>query len=325
MSSIIKTDIEARVTMVQRNIFTLKCEYGYIHGRLRSKFFNEDMNFPVIGDYVDITYNDKGDSIINSLHERYSYFSRVDRNGHAEGYAKTVREQVLAANFDYVFIVASLNHDFNLNRLARYISTGLQSGATPIVVLTKADLCKDVDKYIGQVHELSDKVNVIAVSAVTGQGMEQLSEYLKTGNTVVFLGSSGVGKSTLTNAITGEELMKVNGIREKDSRGHHTTTHKQLIETSSGVSVIDTPGIRELGMWDVDEGIEDTFEDITELTHQCRFSNCRHESEPGCAVKAALENGTLTKQKWKIYKNLKRDNQWGISRSADRSRRYTGR
>lgn len=317
-------EIKARVTMVQRDIFTLKCEHGEVHARLRSRFYKENKDFPVIGDYVDITYISNGDSIINNVYERKSYFSRLNRSGHAEGYVKNAKEQVLAANFDYVFIVTSLNNDFNLGRLARYISTGLQSGATPVVILTKSDLCSDIDKYIKQVQELSDKVKVIAVSAVTGDGMDQLNEYLKAGNTVVFLGSSGVGKSTLTNIIAGKELMKVSGIREKDSRGHHTTTYKQLIEMPSGVSVIDTPGIRELGIWDVSEGIEDTFEDIVNLIQQCKFSNCRHETEPGCAIKAALKDGTLTAKRWKIYNNLKRDNQWGISKAADRSRKSAG-
>lgn len=303
--------MHATVCEVQRELFTLLCEQGEIHAKLRGAFYKENSIFPVVGDKVLVCFNQNGDSIIEKVLERESKFSRTDFSGHAAGYVKTIKEQVLAANFDYVFIVDSLNKNFNLNRITRYISVTMKSGAKPVVVLTKADLCDNVDYYVREVKSISEKLDICVISATTGIGMKQLDAYLKSGNTIVFLGSSGVGKSTLLNAIAGEEIMKVSDIRENDSKGRHTTTHRQLIMLPSGVAIIDTPGIRELGLWDASEGIDDTFSDITKLFGDCKYSNCSHTTEPGCAVKNAIENKTISSERWNLYRQLRNEDEWG--------------
>ncbi|MDR7855543.1 ribosome small subunit-dependent GTPase A [Tissierella sp.] len=310
--------IIARVNEVQRELFRVLCQYGETNAKLKGTFYKDKMNkdYPVVGDYVLLKYNENGYSLIEEICERKSYFSRTDFSGHAAGYVKTVKEQVIAANFDYVFILSSLNHDFNLNRLTRYISVSLQSGGKPIVILTKADECHNPDTYIEQVKSISQKADVFAISAKTGYGMKQLDMYIQAGKTIVFLGSSGVGKSTLVNAIAGEEIMAVSNIRENDSKGRHTTTHRQLIELASGVIVIDTPGIRELGMWDAEKGINDTFSDVIQLFDKCKYRNCIHDKEPGCAVNQAIKEGILSRERWKTYCQLSKENQWGKNKSA---------
>ena len=217
------------------------------------------------------------------------------------------RDQAVAANFDFVFIMQSLNMDFNPKRLERYLTLAWQSGATPVILLTKADLVDDYWDYLTAVERVAAGVNTHVVSAHTGHGLERLNAYLQPGKTVVFLGSSGVGKSSLVNALAGEVIMTVNSIREDDSKGRHTTTHRQLTRLKSGVMIIDTPGMRELGMWDVSEGLGDAFVDVEKFMGRCRFSDCRHESEPGCAVRAALDRGELDISRWESYRKLKEE------------------
>ncbi len=311
-----KEKIRGRVCKVQRELFTVLTEYGECNARLKGNFRKNSKDYPVIGDYVQLVLNPYGDSVIEELEERKSVFRRTDFKGHLAKYVKTVNEQVLAANFDYVFIVDSLNQNYNANRITRYISTTLQSGAKPIVILTKADLCENPEVYVEEIKKISDKADVYAVSAKTGMGMEALNPFLKAGSTIALLGSSGVGKSTLINTIAGEELMKVSGIREDDAKGRHTTTHREMIVLPSGVCVIDTPGIRELGMYDVQEGIQDTFEDITNLFAGCKFRNCRHDTEPGCAIKRAIADKELSSERWNLYCKLMKENNWGVSKAV---------
>ncbi len=299
--------IPARVTAVYKERYELICEYGQAFGRLKASiYYNEQYeSFPTTGDFVLIQYNLSGDSQIIKTLERKSKFSRNDFSGHAVGYVKTVKEQVVASNFDYVFIMLSLNHDFNLKRIERYLILSWQSGAVPVVILTKSDLVNDYMQQLRDVEKIASGVGVFAVSAKTGHGIDLLSGYLKQGKTIVFLGSSGVGKSSLVNALAGEEIMAVNEIREDDSRGRHTTTHRQLIMLPSGVMVIDTPGMREIGIWDVDEGLGEAFTDVEKYFGKCRFSDCRHKSEPGCAVKEAIAKGELSKERWNSYLQIK--------------------
>jgi len=182
-----------------------------------------------------------------------------------------------------------------------------QSGAIPAVILTKTDLVDDYSTQLRETEKIAKNAGVYAISAFTGQGLDELSDYLKPRKTLVFLGSSGVGKSSLVNALAGENLMAVKEIREDDSRGRHTTTHRELIMSPSGVMIIDTPGMRELGLWDVDEGLDEMFGDIERYFGKCRFSDCQHESEPNCAIKSAIENGELSPERWESYLSLKRD------------------
>ena len=245
--------VPARVTAVHKERYELVCEHGEIYGRLKTKeYFVGYEEFPTTGDFVLINYNPTGDSLIIHTLPRKTFFSRRDPTP-GRG------EQVVASNFDYVFIMQSLNQDFNIKRLERYLTLGWQSGATPIVVLTKADLLNDNNGYIQAVKKIATGVPVYAVSSKTGIGLETLSAYMEPGKTIVFLGSSGVGKSSLVNALAGEEIMTVNGIREDDSKGRHTTTHRQLVMLKNGSMVIDTPGMRELGMWDISTGIKEAF------------------------------------------------------------------
>ena len=296
-----------RVSEVQRDRYTLLGDTGEIYGKLKGSLYH-NKQYPVVGDYVEVSCNPQGDSLIERICERRTYLSRPDRSGHADGYVKTLVEQPMAANFDYVFIVTSLNQNFNSGRIARYIAVTIQGGGVPVVILSKADLCENAEHYIAEVKGISDKTDVIAISAVTGEGMAQLQSYFKEGVTIALIGSSGVGKSTMLNAIAGKEVMKTGGIREEDGKGRHTTTHRQLFVLENGITIIDTPGMREIGVCDIDDGIEDTFSDVTELFTKCRFGNCRHDTEPDCAVKRALQTGKLSEKRWRMYVRLHQEN-----------------
>lgn len=310
----------ARVSEVQRDLFTVIYAEREVKARLKGIFYKGDSLFPVVGDYVVITYQTSGESIIEKICERKTSFSRLDLLGHNSVFAKNIKEQILAVNFDIVFIVSSLNQNFNINRIARYLSVSYQSGAKPVVVLTKLDLCDNPDDYIKQVNSLNKEVEICTISSITKQGLEQINQYLKPNTSIVFLGSSGVGKSTLVNLIAGKEIMEVNGIRESDAMGRHTTTYRQLLVLENGITIIDTPGIRELGLLNVEEGINTTFSDITELIHQCKFSNCSHQNEPGCAINYALLNSKLDKNRWKLYLSLQNENEWGRRKSAKKNK-----
>ena len=291
--------IPARVTAVHKERYEIVCEYGITHARLKTKeYYVDAQDFPTTGDYVMVNYIANGDSQIITTLPRKTFFSRREPG-------PIPRDQAVAANFDYVFIMQSLNMDFNPRRLERYLTLAWQSGATPVILLTKADLVEDYRDYLTRVERVAAGVNTHVVSAHTGYGLERLNAYLQPGKTVVFLGSSGVGKSSLVNALAGEDIMAVQNIREDDSKGRHTTTHRQLIRLKSGVMIIDTPGMRELGMWDASEGLSDAFADVEAFLGKCRFSDCRHESEPGCAVKGAIAAGELDISRWESYRKLK--------------------
>lgn len=293
-----------RICEIQKNTYVIRFWEEELQGKLKGCFQNEGRPLPVVGDYVTFLYHPDGDCVITAVCERRSLLKRADQSGHAAPYVKHMQEQEMAANFDYVFIVTSLNENYNLNRIARYVSVTLQGNGIPVVVLTKSDLCGNPGRYVREAEALSEKVRVHAVSALHGIGMEELREYVSPGSTVVLLGSSGVGKSTLVNALAGREIMKTKEIRSGDAKGRHTTTHRQMIFLENDAVIIDTPGMRELGLCEAAEGIEETFSDIAELAEQCRFRDCRHDTEPGCMVKKALEDGMLTKERYALYRKL---------------------
>ncbi len=284
-----------RICQVQKNIYKIRFFEKEILAKLKGAYTGE---LPVVGDYVTFVYNQQGESVITSLCERKSLLKRP----------KNMKEQAMVANFDYVFIVSSLNENYNYNRIARYVSLVLQGGGIPVVVLTKADLCSNPGRYVREIEGLSDQVHVHTISALYGIGLDELKGYMIPGKTIAILGSSGVGKSTLINALAGQNIMETGAIREYDAKGRHTTTHRELVELDNGVTLIDTPGMRELGMGDVGDGIDETFSDIMELASKCRFRDCRHDTEPGCAVKAALKAGLLSPERFELYKSLQREN-----------------
>lgn len=314
-----KEIVEGFVTAVHRDRYEVRANDLDLYGRLKTSIYYSEKGheeFPTVGDNVLLEYNSMGDSLIVKTKERKSKFSRKDPD---DGRG----EQTIAANFDYVFIMMSLNFDFNLKRLERYLTASWQSGAVPVIVLTKVDIGEDVEEKIAKVSQIAVGVDICPISSLTGEGMEGLEKYLEPNQSIVFLGSSGVGKSTVTNYLLGREIMETGEIREDDSKGHHTTTYRQLFILENGAKIIDTPGMRELGMWVVDEGMEQSFSDVHELIQECRFGDCTHTNEPGCAVSHALEIGILSNERWKNYLKLLRESRFQAAKENRNKNRET--
>jgi len=264
-----------------------------ITGRMRHEAASA-AELPAVGDWVVLR-----DDTIQAVLPRRSAFSRK------AAWAPT-EEQVLAANLDAVFVVSGLNGDLNLRRLERYLTLAWESGATPVLVLTKADLCEDVGAALLEVEQVALGVATHAVSNVSGSGLDELASHLAPARTIALLGSSGVGKSTLANRLAGEELQLTREIAE-DGRGRHTTTSRQLIRLPGGALLVDTPGLREIQLWDADDGIQEAFADVDELAADCRFNDCAHLREPGCAVQAAIDEGRLPRERLQSYRQLQRE------------------
>ena len=260
-----------------------------------------------------IQWNPTGDSMIYETLKRESSFSRTASTSDRNHKLHNQHEQLVAANFDYVFIIQSLNNNFNLHRIERYLSLAWESGGVPVIVLTKMDLVSNVQEYIKQVENIAFGVEIYAVSCVTKQGLDNLEKYFSKGNTIVFLGSSGVGKSTLVNTLYGKEVMKTSEIREEDSRGRHTTTSRNLIMLPNGAMIIDTPGMRELGMWDAESGISKTFQDIEKYLGMCKYSNCTHTNEPGCKILEAIEKGEIQRERFEEYLKLQKESEYNTN------------
>lgn len=269
-----------------------------ISGKLRYSA-GDLTDYPAVGDFVMIDREDgnDGNAIIHQILNRKSAFVR-----RAAGTANAL--QVVAANIDLVFICIALNNDFNLRRLERYLAIAWDSGATPVVVLTKADLCGGLTEKTAALDRVAAGVDVVVTSSLEEDGHTAILPYLVPGRTVAFIGSSGVGKSTLINRLLGQDLLETREVR-KDDKGRHTTTRRELIVLPTGGAVIDTPGMRELGVESGD--LARTFADIDELARQCRFSDCQHENEPGCAVRKAIADGLTTEERLLSYKKLQKE------------------
>jgi len=287
--------VPARVAIQHRGAYDLIHEEGEQRASAANRLVREE-GLPAVGDWIGI---DLTSNLIEALLPRRTSISRKE-------VWQATREQVLAANVDIAFLVQALPLDFNLRRLERYLAMAWESGAQPIVLLTKTDLVDDVQRYLDEVDTVTlGSCPVHAVSARTGDGLDELREWLQLNKTAVLLGSSGVGKSTIVNALVGEELLATQEVREDDQMGRHTTTRRELILVPSGGVVLDTPGIREMQLWDAD--LEQTFGDVEEIGRRCRFSDCNHDREPGCAIREALADGSLASDRWQSYVKLQRE------------------
>lgn len=290
---------EGWITSVHKDLFGFSCQEGDGFAKIkRGNYFKHPEDYPTVGDIVELDYYGCDHSLILRTLPRKSCFTRLDSasNGNSG--------QMVAANFDFVFIMQSLGRDFNLRRLERYLTLAWQSGGTPVVILTKLDKAENYFKKVTAAERLAIGTSVHAISSVTGEGLINLQKYLHSKSTIVQLGSSGVGKSTLLNRLAEKKVMTTHEIREKDQRGRHTTSYKQLITLTNGAKIIDTPGMRELGMWESSSGLSKSFSDIEQYLGKCKFKDCHHQFEPGCAIKAAVRNGELSLERWESYLKL---------------------
>lgn len=255
-------------------------------------------DFPAVGDFVALRLHEgDGVALIDAILPRRTAFIR-------KAAGESGDEQVVASNVDAVFIMTAMDRDFNLRRLERYLALVWEGGAQPIILLNKADLCEDPDELLNQISEIAFGVPVHVISALNDEGLEALAPYLRTGYTVSFVGSSGVGKSTLLNQLLGRKVQATQEVRADDSRGRHTTTHRELFVRPEGGIIIDTPGMRELQLWHAQGGVEKAFSEIDALAAQCRFRDCQHGNEPGCAVRAAVKRGELDPERLASYEKL---------------------
>lgn len=293
--------VPARVVSLSREIYRVQMPDAERTARPSGALRSTEL--PAVGDWVlcDPQASGDGETIVRSILPRRTRLSRKVAGAKTE-------EQIVAANVDVVFLVMGLDGDFNLRRLERFAVMAWESGADPVVILTKSDLAGDdaLDLRF-QAEDVAPGMPVYLTSSVRGEGLEPLRAYLAPGRTVALLGSSGAGKSTLLNALCGEEVMATGAVREGDDRGRHTTTHRQLVRLPGGGLLIDNPGVREIQLWSGDDALGDAFGDVESLARSCRFGDCRHEGEPGCAVLRALEKGQLPEERLASYRGLQRE------------------
>jgi ribosome biogenesis GTPase / thiamine phosphate phosphatase len=314
--------VPARVTGKTRNSFPVIGEFGESIANISNRYFEKevwDVKYPVVGDWVGMNTEN---NTIEEVLPRKSKISRQVSGGRGRYSGSQTVEQVVAANIDIVFITGSLDGSRSLNpgKIERYLALTRASQASPVIILNKMDLCADLTEQINVVKQIAPEVPVLAVSATRAAGLERLKQYLIKGSTAVFLGPSGVGKSSIINALLGAEHLKVSEVRETDFKGRHTTVGQELLMLPGGGNVIDTPGMRELQLWGDEEDLAGVFPDIELLAQKCRFRDCTHRSEPGCAVKQAIESGTLEIRRLENFRKLEREVQHLEARKNDFSK-----
>ncbi len=316
--------IPARITQEHRNGYLAYSRHGEFRAELAGSFRHRAgsrsrSERPAVGDWVALQFHDNGNqTMIHGVLPRASAFSRKVAGVRSE-------EQVVAANIDTVFIVAGLDGNFNPRRIERALILAWESGAQPVVVLNKCDLSDALDAQVAEMRNVALGVPVLTASATEGSGLEALTAYAGPGKTVALIGSSGVGKSSITNRLAGMNVQKVEYVSESVGKGRHTTTRRELISLPSGGAIIDTPGMRELQLWDGDQGIGETFDDVEELAAQCRFRDCDHRDEPGCAVAHALADGRLDAGRFGNYRKMQREIAYLASRQDTLARRQQTR
>ncbi|WP_407269829.1 ribosome small subunit-dependent GTPase A [Radiobacillus sp. PE A8.2] len=304
----------ARVCKEHKQMYGVLTESGELLAEVSGKFMydaNSRVDYPAVGDWVIIkARQEENKSTIHHILPRVSKFSRKVAG-------EVTEEQIIATNIDTIFLVNALNKDLNVRRIERYLVMAWESGANPVIVLTKSDLCNDIEDKIAAVDQVAFGVPILAISATKHSGMDQLQPYLQEGKTIALLGSSGAGKSTLTNKLFGNEILQVQAIRTDDDKGKHTTTHRELIVLPQGGIVIDTPGMRELQLWESNHEMDGNFDDIKTLAEACRFRDCLHVNEPGCAVQQAIQDDQLAEDRLKSYQKLQKELEY-VARKNDK-------
>ncbi|MEW9701600.1 ribosome small subunit-dependent GTPase A [Paenibacillus sp. SI8] len=293
-----------RVSLEHKHMYRVQTETGEalaeVSGKMRHLAMRRE-DYPAVGDWVALSVRaEERRATIHVVLPRKSKFSRKVAG-------EVTDEQIVATNVNTVFLVTALNLDFNVRRIERYLVLAWESGANPVIVLSKADLCQDSEAKAAKVAEIAVGVPIHIISSAENRGLTELAAYVGKGQTVALLGSSGVGKSTLVNRIYGKEILETGDIRDGDDKGKHTTTHRELIALPGGGILIDTPGMRELQLWDASEGLSASFQDIEELGANCFYQDCRHENEPRCAVKQALLTGDLEQERFNSYLKLQKE------------------